>query len=181
MGKSECHASQHIPWSSMSYAQQGDIFQWAEGSDSCRRVIGWYQQDHVDESDLVQLVELEFHLYYLECGHIPSEIHKLYAIIDDQSNRSLASPAFFDMFNILDKPENYTLSTCSGIIATSGSCRWKWFSTTCGVGISSLLSGMWSHSINVGRLKWMSRCTDSTTNLPRLPDVAIIPEQVESV
>jgi hypothetical protein len=41
-------------------------------------------------------------------------------IIDDQSNRSLASPAFFDMFNILDKPENYTLSTCSGIIATSG-------------------------------------------------------------
>jgi hypothetical protein len=29
----------------------------------------------------------------------------MYAIIDDQSNRSLASPAFFDMFNILDKPE----------------------------------------------------------------------------
>jgi hypothetical protein len=50
----------------------------------------------------------------------PSETHKMYAIIDDQSNRSLASPAFFDMFNILDKPENYTLSTCSGIIATSG-------------------------------------------------------------
>ena len=49
-----------------------------------------------------------------------SETHKMYAIIDDQSNRSLASPAFFDMFNILDKPENYTLSTCSGIIATSG-------------------------------------------------------------
>jgi hypothetical protein len=44
----------------------------------------------------------------------------MYAIMDDQSNRSLASPAFFDMFNILDKPENYTLSTCSGIIATSG-------------------------------------------------------------
>ena len=39
----------------------------------------------------------------------PSETHKMYAIIDDQSNRSLASPAFFDMFNILDKPENYTL------------------------------------------------------------------------
>jgi hypothetical protein len=57
-------------------------------------VVGWYQQGHVDESDFV--------------------------IIDDQSNRSLASPAFFDMFNILDKPENYTLSTCSGIIATSG-------------------------------------------------------------
>jgi hypothetical protein len=78
-------------------------------------------------------VELEFHLYYLECGHIlstlvdssechdvpvnvfqkdnPSETHKLHAIIDDQSNRSLASPAFFDMFNILDKPENYTLAT----------------------------------------------------------------------
>ena len=36
----------------------------------------------------------------------PSETHKMYAIIDDQSNRSLASPAFFDMFNILDKSEN---------------------------------------------------------------------------
>jgi hypothetical protein len=51
----------------------------------------------------------------------PSETHKMYAIIDDQSNRSLASPAFFDMFNIL-----------------------------------------------------------TTNPLPRLPDVAIIPEQVES-
>jgi hypothetical protein len=89
-------------------------------------VVGWYQQGHVDESDFVQLVELEFHLYYLECGHIlstlvdSSECHdvpKMYAIIDDQSNRSLASPAFFDMFNILDKPENYPLCTCSGIIA----------------------------------------------------------------
>jgi hypothetical protein len=44
----------------------------------------------------------------------------------------------------------------SGLMVPARSCRWKWFCTTCGVGISSLLSGMWSHSINVGRLKWMT-------------------------
>ena len=47
-------------------------------------------------------------------------IVRMYAIIDDQSNRSLASSLFFDSFNIQDKPEVYTLSTCSGKVSTSG-------------------------------------------------------------
>ena len=50
----------------------------------------------------------------------PENIVQMYAVIDDQSNRSLASPEFFNLFNIKEKPENYTLSTCSGRIVTSG-------------------------------------------------------------
>ncbi|XP_076102049.1 uncharacterized protein LOC143071561 [Mytilus galloprovincialis] len=48
------------------------------------------------------------------------KIVRMYAIIDDQSNRSLASPEFFSLFNVREKPENYSLTTCSGRVATSG-------------------------------------------------------------
>ena len=48
------------------------------------------------------------------------KVIRMYAIIDDQSNRSLASPEFFNLFDVKDKPENYTLSTCSGKVVTSG-------------------------------------------------------------
>ncbi|XP_052062914.1 uncharacterized protein LOC127702663 [Mytilus californianus] len=48
------------------------------------------------------------------------KVIRMYAIIDDQSNRSLASPEFFNLFDVRDKPENYTLSTCSGRVVTSG-------------------------------------------------------------
>jgi hypothetical protein len=50
----------------------------------------------------------------------PENIVQMYAVIDDQSNRSLTSPEFFNLFNIKEKPKNYTLSTCSGRIVTSG-------------------------------------------------------------
>ncbi|XP_068238309.1 uncharacterized protein [Palaemon carinicauda] len=50
----------------------------------------------------------------------PDKVVRMYAIIDDQSNRSLASPDFFNLFNVWDKPVNYTLSTCSGRVVTSG-------------------------------------------------------------
>jgi hypothetical protein len=50
----------------------------------------------------------------------PENIVQMYAVIDDQSNRSLASPEFFNLFNIKEKPENYTLSTCSGRMVISG-------------------------------------------------------------
>ncbi|XP_052069035.1 uncharacterized protein LOC127708232 [Mytilus californianus] len=48
------------------------------------------------------------------------KVIRMYAIIDDQSNRSLASPEFFNLFDVKHKPENYTLSTCSGRVVTSG-------------------------------------------------------------
>ncbi|XP_061170421.1 uncharacterized protein LOC133179742 [Saccostrea echinata] len=45
---------------------------------------------------------------------------KTYAIIDDQSNRSLASPEFFDYFGVHDGVTEYTLASCMGIVNTSG-------------------------------------------------------------
>ncbi|XP_040197695.1 uncharacterized protein LOC120930586 [Rana temporaria] len=50
----------------------------------------------------------------------PQNSIKMYAILDDQSNRSLASPEFFDLFNIHGEAWFYTLQTCAGKINTSG-------------------------------------------------------------
>lgn len=50
----------------------------------------------------------------------PDKVMKMYAIIDEQSNRSLASSEFFNSFDIQATPVNYTLSTCSGKVLTSG-------------------------------------------------------------
>nr|XP_054593728.1 uncharacterized protein LOC129160752 [Nothobranchius furzeri] len=45
---------------------------------------------------------------------------KAYVILDDQSNRSLARPEFFELFGVENKPLLYHLRTCSGIIETYG-------------------------------------------------------------
>lgn len=45
---------------------------------------------------------------------------KVYAILDDQSNRSLAKPEFFNLFGVECKPLLYHLKTCSGIAETFG-------------------------------------------------------------
>eukprot|EP00079_Xenopus_tropicalis_P020479 XP_012811408.1 PREDICTED: uncharacterized protein LOC105946345 [Xenopus tropicalis] len=44
---------------------------------------------------------------------------RLYAIMDDQSNGSLACPAFFDLFNIKGPSIPYSLKTCAGVIETA--------------------------------------------------------------
>ncbi|MEE6524654.1 hypothetical protein FKM82_024223 [Ascaphus truei] len=44
----------------------------------------------------------------------------MYAIIDDQSNRSLVRSEFFDMFGIQDSTSPYTLRTCAGRMETTG-------------------------------------------------------------
>ncbi|XP_062585367.1 uncharacterized protein LOC134247040 [Saccostrea cucullata] len=44
----------------------------------------------------------------------------VYCLIDNQSNRSLASPSFFDAFNIRGPETEYVLSTCTGRSVTSG-------------------------------------------------------------
>ena len=51
---------------------------------------------------------------------LPEKAVKMYAIIDDQSNRSLAGPKFFEAFGIKGPSEPYILNTCSGRIETSG-------------------------------------------------------------
>ncbi|XP_011487025.2 uncharacterized protein LOC105356652 [Oryzias latipes] len=52
-------------------------------------------------------------------GHRDSAV-KTYVILDDQSNRSLAGPEFFELFNIKNEPVNYNLRTCTGIVETWG-------------------------------------------------------------
>lgn len=50
----------------------------------------------------------------------PDQARKLYALIDDQSNRSLATSNFFHIFGE-DGPDNeYILSSCAGKFTTSG-------------------------------------------------------------
>ncbi|XP_041429841.1 uncharacterized protein LOC121397295 [Xenopus laevis] len=45
---------------------------------------------------------------------------KAYAILDDQSNRSLAKSTFFDTFNITGPGSPYSLRTCAGTVETAG-------------------------------------------------------------
>ena len=52
----------------------------------------------------------------------------VYAVLDDQSNRSLAKTQFFDLFCIEGDPSPYTLRTCSGTVETAGrkaSSQWS--------------------------------------------------------
>lgn len=49
-----------------------------------------------------------------------NESKKMYAILDDQSNRSLARSEFFETFSIEGTTAPYTLKTCSGVAETSG-------------------------------------------------------------
>ncbi|XP_069809647.1 uncharacterized protein [Dendropsophus ebraccatus] len=50
----------------------------------------------------------------------PEKTVKVYAILDDQSNRSLARSELFDLFNLKGDAYPYTLGTCSGITEVSG-------------------------------------------------------------
>lgn len=52
-------------------------------------------------------------------GHPESKI-KAYAVIDDQSNCSLAKPKVFNLLNMNGKASPYTLKTCSGMIQARG-------------------------------------------------------------
>lgn len=50
----------------------------------------------------------------------PSESHKVYVVLDDQSNRSLVKSEFFTLLNINSSASPYTLKTCSGTVETAG-------------------------------------------------------------
>ncbi len=52
-------------------------------------------------------------------GH-PEKAVKMYAMLDDQSNRSLARSKFFDLFNINSKTSTYSLKKCAGLIDCYG-------------------------------------------------------------
>ena len=54
------------------------------------------------------------------CSSSPSNKLRTYAIIDDQSNRSLAKPELFSRLNIDGTPSDYTLYSCSGPCIMNG-------------------------------------------------------------
>ncbi|XP_052087892.1 uncharacterized protein LOC127724930 [Mytilus californianus] len=50
----------------------------------------------------------------------PEKAIRVYAILDDQSNRTLATSQFFELFNINSQKIEYTLSSCAGSMVVSG-------------------------------------------------------------
>lgn len=50
----------------------------------------------------------------------PNSCVKCYAIIDDQSNRSLAKPKLFSMLGLKGESHEYVLKSCGGTIVTTG-------------------------------------------------------------
>ncbi|XP_069610796.1 uncharacterized protein [Ranitomeya imitator] len=50
----------------------------------------------------------------------PEGAVRMYGMLDEQSNRSLAKPKFFDIFGIKTPATPYTLRTCSGLVDTTG-------------------------------------------------------------
>lgn len=56
-------------------------------------------------------------IYPKNCKH---KAIKAYVILDEQSNRSLARPEFFELFSVESKPFMYHLRTCSGITEARG-------------------------------------------------------------
>ena len=51
---------------------------------------------------------------------LPDKAKRMYAMIDDQSNRSLARSDFFTFFNVPDDQTEYTISSCTGNLTVSG-------------------------------------------------------------
>lgn len=50
----------------------------------------------------------------------PEDVVRMYAVLDDQSNRSLAKSEFFYVFGITGESFSYTLKTCSGSMEKRG-------------------------------------------------------------
>lgn len=50
----------------------------------------------------------------------PNNVHRIYVIVDDQCNQTLASPELLDILNISCVPTKFTLTTCSGKTAMYG-------------------------------------------------------------
>ena len=73
----------------------------------------------------------------------PSHSIRTYAILDDQSNRSLASPKLFEMLDLQSESTQYTLNTCSGPVLVEGlktsDCVVKSIDGTCSYSLPSLL------------------------------------------
>ncbi|XP_062572713.1 uncharacterized protein LOC134234663 [Saccostrea cucullata] len=59
-------------------------------------------------------------LVHVYLKHCPQKSVKIYAVIDDQSNRTLAKPKLFDLMDSIGTTTNYLLTSCSGKVQRSG-------------------------------------------------------------
>lgn len=59
-------------------------------------------------------------LVYVYPANCPDKAERMYAVLDDQSNRSLVKSEFFNLFGITGDSSLYTLKTCSGIKEKAG-------------------------------------------------------------
>ena len=82
-------------------------------SSKCTQVCGNKQQYSGKSCAKMVLVKI-FH------GSEPENVFKTYAILDEQSNRSLAKPALFSKLNISSEEYEYTLKTCADTVVKSG-------------------------------------------------------------
>ncbi|XP_021332949.1 uncharacterized protein [Danio rerio] len=123
---SECNSDKHIaalhngpaPWlekkdtePSADYGGEQEEFLSPVATSSCTKVCG--DPNSRKSCSKICLVNV-----YPE-GE-PHNKRKVYAVIDDQSNRSLARSAFFEMFKVEDNTAPYMLRTCAGIAKTEG-------------------------------------------------------------
>ncbi|XP_026010119.1 uncharacterized protein LOC113013438 [Astatotilapia calliptera] len=120
----ECDSKNHIsalhpgpaPWESKSppSPQQGgerDKADTQEVTSRCTEVCG--EGVSARECSKITLVNV------YPAGH-RDQTKKMYAILDDQINRSLARSQFFDVFQIQGESRPYMLKTCAGLTGVSG-------------------------------------------------------------
>ncbi len=49
---------------------------------------------------------------------------RIYAVLDEQSNRSVVKSEFFDLFNVVSSSSPYTLKTCSSSVYSGEETKW---------------------------------------------------------
>lgn len=124
----ECNSERHIsalhpgpaPWSqepsqepspSTEHGGEQDSTPSSEVTASCTKVCGGDQSDR--SCSKICLVNIH------PVGHRNRAL-KVYAIIDEHSNKSLARSEFFNAFNVQGPTSSYSLRTCSGVTESTG-------------------------------------------------------------
>lgn len=120
----ECKSERHIsalhpgpaPWtkeppSSAEHGGEQDSTPSSEVTTSCTKVCGGEQKDR--SCSKICLVNIH------PVGHRNRAL-KVYAIIDEHSNKSLARSELFDVFNVQGPTSSYSLRTCSGLTESTG-------------------------------------------------------------
>ncbi|XP_078329283.1 uncharacterized protein LOC144624026 [Crassostrea virginica] len=118
-------------------------------SSSCTQICG---TTHGTSRSCAKIVPAR--IYHEDSKH---HSRTVYAIIDDQSNHSLASSAFFDAFDQNTPTHQYTLVSCSGSVTTSGR-------RASGFKIES-----WDGSCSLA-LPTLIECTEFPNNREEIPD-----------